>query len=311
MTTVCFASVKGAPGVTTLTTLVGGAWPDHRGALVAECDPSGGDLAVRFQLSAKCGWASVATATRRLDGAPPLLPHLQSLPGGLLTMVGPRFPLASESMPRLIELALEAASRDGPWDVLVDLGRLGLDGLQLGWVDRSDAVLVVTATDAASVLHVHDRATSLLSRCGHRIGLVLVGSAGYGSQEIEEFTGIPVIAQLPFDAVAAAALAGHPINQRRMARSSLLGAGRQLALTLSGEAEAAARDGGSESLQPLPEGSGLPTERVGGRPLGAVGCLARGRASLARPLSTEARGESVTTDPVSEPVHGPHDRVVR
>ena len=53
MTIVSFSSLKGAPGVTTLSRLVGATWPEGRKVMLLECDASGGDLAARFQLSAR------------------------------------------------------------------------------------------------------------------------------------------------------------------------------------------------------------------------------------------------------------------
>ncbi|RYJ06001.1 MAG: hypothetical protein EON52_08655, partial [Actinomycetales bacterium] len=43
---VAFASAKGSPGVTTASLLVGALWP--RPTIVVECDPSGGDVALRM-----------------------------------------------------------------------------------------------------------------------------------------------------------------------------------------------------------------------------------------------------------------------
>ena len=88
MTLVAFASVKGAPGVTTLACLVGATWPSHRRVMVAECDPSGSDLAARFGLSSKRGWSTWATAVRRSGTPVAIEPHLQQLPGGLDVLVG-------------------------------------------------------------------------------------------------------------------------------------------------------------------------------------------------------------------------------
>jgi hypothetical protein len=272
MTTVCFASLKGAPGVTTLATLVAGAWPLPHRAIVAEWDPSGGDLAARFQLSARCGWSSFAAACRRHDGAPPLLPHLQHLPGGQAVLVGPRSALSPESVPSLIDLAIESASSDEAWDLLVDLGRIMPDGRHAVWLDRADHVVIVAGTDAASVLHVHDQADLLLSRCVGRLGLVLIERKGYGNEEIEEFTGLPVMARVPHDPTAATALTGHPGPRRRLARSPLLASGGRLAVALAGDAgpPGALVTGhlGPTAIEPgaKPSTSGVGQARAWGRP---------------------------------------------
>jgi hypothetical protein len=308
MTTICFASIKGAPGVTTLATLVGATWPSHRRAVVAECDPSGGDLAVRFRLSAKCGWSSFAAASRRLDGPPPLLPHLQSLPGGLLTLIGPRSPLAPESMPKLIDLAIEAASRDDAWDLLVDLGRLPLDGPSLEWLARADAVVIVTGTDASSVLHVHDRADRLLSRCSGRLGLVLVEGVGYRGEEIEHFTGIPVMGQIPHDVRAAAALGGRPNHRRRLIKSSLLRSGQAIALDLGGEPASVSERGVApdESEQPLPGRAPSSPSSIGGRALVMLRRLAMGHPGLVRSVDPSV---TAMAGPIEDPVQFSNEQV--
>ena len=51
--------------------------------MLVQGDPGGGDLAARFRLSAKRGWASYAASSRRLEGVEPIATHLQQLPGGL------------------------------------------------------------------------------------------------------------------------------------------------------------------------------------------------------------------------------------
>ena len=88
MTIVGFASVKGAPGATTLACLVGAAWPEQHKVMVVEADPYGGDLAARFQLSSRDGWPSFNAAGRRGRTDMPIEAHLQQLPGGLDVLVG-------------------------------------------------------------------------------------------------------------------------------------------------------------------------------------------------------------------------------
>ena len=81
-------SLKGSPGVTTLSCLLAATWPDPAPVVVVEADPAGGDLAARFGLSSTMGWSSLEAAVRRGGAASPLEPHLQQLPGGLAVLVG-------------------------------------------------------------------------------------------------------------------------------------------------------------------------------------------------------------------------------
>jgi MinD-like ATPase involved in chromosome partitioning or flagellar assembly len=88
MSLFALASLKGAPGTTTLACLVAATWPLDRRVVVAECDPCGGDLAARFELSTAKGCLSLATAARRDWDSVEVDPHIQRLPGGLEVLVG-------------------------------------------------------------------------------------------------------------------------------------------------------------------------------------------------------------------------------
>ena len=87
MTLVGMLSLKGAPGVTTLSGLVATTWPGGGSLFVVEADPAGGDLAGRFGLSSSLGWSSLSSAVRRSGRCHSWRPHLQYLPGGLPVLV--------------------------------------------------------------------------------------------------------------------------------------------------------------------------------------------------------------------------------
>jgi hypothetical protein len=246
MTVVSFLSVKGAPGVTTLCCLVGGTWPAHRRVMVVECDPSGGDLATRFGLSARCGWPTLATSARREGGGTTIAPHLQQLPGGLDVLVGTRpsdLPPAKSAEVSL--LARTWSAPDDPWDALVDLGRLRqADDDSQAWLHRSDSVVVVTGSEAASVVQVRERAPALRSRYEDRLGLVVIGSGPHQSVEIEAFTGIRLFGELPSDPVAAGIACGAAGGGRRLMRSLLVASVSRLSRHLASDA-----GGNSDSLR--------------------------------------------------------------
>ena len=69
MTVVSLLSVKGAPGVTTLSCLVASLWAGPGPVAVVEADPAGGDLAARFGLTSTLGWTSLAAAGSRPSAA--------------------------------------------------------------------------------------------------------------------------------------------------------------------------------------------------------------------------------------------------
>ncbi len=66
---VVVGSAKGSPGVTTLACALGAVWPVQRRVLVAECDPAGGDIAVRFGLPARPGMTGFVFAARGTGAA--------------------------------------------------------------------------------------------------------------------------------------------------------------------------------------------------------------------------------------------------
>jgi len=235
MTIVAFASLKGAPGVTTLTCLVGATWPEGRKVMVVECDPSGGDLAARFSMSSRGGWASFNAAARRGGPTAAIGSHLQQLPGGLEVMIGSKAMDAAEAVESIVAfLSTVLMSPDGPWDVLVDLGRLFPGELgSLVWLDRSDYLVICTRGDAASAVHVRDKVPAVQDRCRGRVGLEVVGKGPYSRSDIERFTGLPVFGECPFDESSASAAVGERRPGRRLGRSPLVASTAHLAISLA------------------------------------------------------------------------------
>ncbi len=115
VTTVSICSAKGSPGVSTLACAMGAVWPVERRIIVAECDPSGGDLAARFNLSAKRGMSSLVLEARRSPAAMmlDLQPHLQTVPGGLELLAGPTGAGASKTVDTELPECLVRLARPG------------------------------------------------------------------------------------------------------------------------------------------------------------------------------------------------------
>ena len=237
MTLITFASIKGSPGATTLACLVGASWPVGRRAVVAECDPSGGDLAARFSLSTKTGWLSLAASARRGGAEASIESHLQKLPGGLEVLVGSHggdVAGAGKVAGQEAGRALQEFAKGAEADVIVDLGRLRLDSADAQeWLAHSSAVCIVLRSDAASVLHVEGCSNALREMTGDAVSLVVVGRGPYSTSEIERFTGMPVMIDIPEDSAAAAVLTAGRGSERRLARSVLVRSARRLALTLA------------------------------------------------------------------------------
>ena len=153
MTCIALCSAKGSPGVTTLACVLGAVWPAERAVVVAECDPSGGDLGGRFALSTRLGMTSLVLTERQRVATADFRAHVQQLPGGLDVLVGP----AGADAARALDHELGASSLDlvaDDCDMLADCGRLlpGATG-QAKMLRAADRVLLVLRSDLAAISH--------------------------------------------------------------------------------------------------------------------------------------------------------------
>jgi MinD-like ATPase involved in chromosome partitioning or flagellar assembly len=232
VTLVAFCSGKGSPGVSTLASVVGAVWPQERQIVVAECDPSGNDLAARFRLSPRLGMTSLVLAHRRSSAAESktmLDGHLQTLPGGLEVLVGPVNPDASSSLDRELGGVVPTIFPSGV-DILVDCGRIvsGAGG-QLEILKVADHVVVTTRSDAAAFAHtlwtldrIRDMTTKLTC------SIAVVGPGPFRVGEIEHVLQARVLGVIPFDPRSAEVACGLPGKLSRFARSTLVSAARRL-----------------------------------------------------------------------------------
>ncbi|MHB1516910.1 MAG: AAA family ATPase [Acidimicrobiales bacterium] len=235
MTVVALASLKGAPGVTTMACLVGAGWPAGRRVVLCELDPCGGDLAPRFGLSARCGWSSFSLSVRRTSpkAITPLEPHLQQLASGLQVLAGPVSGGAGDWFSPFGSL-LEAAG--GSCDLVVDLGRMPTEHRGIGGVlERVDALLVVVRGDATSALRAREQSGQLRARADDRVGLIVIETGPYPPSEIASFSGLRLAAAVPFDPGVASVAGGSDRSERRLARSSLFASSALLAARLTAE----------------------------------------------------------------------------
>lgn len=240
MTVIAFASVKGSPGVTTLTCLVAAKWPTVPAPIIVECDPAGGDLAARFELSSRGGWSSLVTALRREGSRATVEEHLQRLPGGLDVLVGADSTAATDHT--AVSHVLDPSKQPGARDLLVDLGRLPVgDDVAARWLGESDEYVLVSRADSASLISVHLRTASFAERSGRKPGLVVVGPRGHRDEEIEAFTGMRLLARVPWDSTAAAAASGERGGGRRLSRSRLVASAAALASELAQNSSAPVR----------------------------------------------------------------------
>ncbi len=222
MTTVAVASLKGAPGVTTWCCLLAATWP--RRAVVVEVDPWGGDLAARFGLAARSGWPSWAASFRRAGGEADPGQHLQHLPGGLEVLVGSRgADVPGPTSPEGRALLDWSAGTEPGGDLVLDVGRLPeAADVAGGWFERADVPVVVVRADAASALQLSDRAATLRARTAGRVRVAVLRSGPHRPEEVADLGGLPLLAVVPWDPVAAELAGGGPGGSRRLARSALV-----------------------------------------------------------------------------------------
>jgi hypothetical protein len=249
MTVLCICAGKGSPGVTTLACAIGAVWPERRRIILAECDPSGGDLAAKFGLSAKRGMASMMLDVRRANsgGSVDSAAHLQTLPGGLEVLAGPTGAGASITVDGALEdcLSYLASDANSETDFVLDCGRILPRAMgQVAAIRAARQVIVVarpTVEGLASTRWIAERLTrsdssestdtnesNPLHGDGSSAGLVLVGEGPVAPSQAASAFGIQVLATIPWDPRGSSALRGEPLSNRRLGRSPLINTVRHL-----------------------------------------------------------------------------------
>jgi len=172
MALIVIAADKGAPGVTTTALALAAVWP--RPVLLAECDPSGGDLVYRFpaasgnSLDPRRGLVTLAVAARRGLQPGQLWEHTQKIAGGLDVLTGV---INAEQGAGLSTLwgplgGLFGGMSGG--DVIADCGRLGADGPQYDLVAQAAVVLLVTRPNPGDVIRLRDRTAAVAAAVSAR-----------------------------------------------------------------------------------------------------------------------------------------------
>ena len=165
MALIVIAADKGAPGVTTTALALAAVWP--RPVLLAECDPSGGDLVYRFPaadgsaLDPRRGLMTLAVAARRGLQPRQLWEHTQKLSGGLDVLTGVINAEQGASLGALWGPLGDLFAALPGGDVIADCGRLGADGQPYDLLVRASAVLLVTRPNPGDVIRLRDRAAAV------------------------------------------------------------------------------------------------------------------------------------------------------
>lgn len=235
---------KGAPGVTTLACALAAAWPERREVVVVECDPSGGDLAARFQLDPEPGVASMALGMRQGSNATDHVSQYgQSLPGGLNVIVGPLGADAALAIDReLTNIRITAFEHV---DAIFDCGRLlpHASG-QAHILAQADRVFVVMRPDTSSVVHGEaaiQRVRALRGSVGG-VGVVTIGEGIFEPRDVADALAVELVAILPSEPAVAAMLAGGKGRSRALHRSDLIRTAARMSAELVGSESQELRD---------------------------------------------------------------------
>lgn len=172
MSLIAIASAKGSPGVTTATLLLGALWP--RPCVVAECDPAGGDVALRMPsqqgqpLDPQAGLVSLSAAGRKAMHGGLIAQHTQHIVGGLGVLTGVSLPeqAGGVAWPELAHLFSTTAGTD----VLADLGRIGGATPQNALLAPSSLVIMVVDALPSNVIHLRERMTRVHQAIGGTMG---------------------------------------------------------------------------------------------------------------------------------------------
>lgn len=234
---IAVCSLKGSPGVTTLSIALAARWSRPSRLALVECDPSGGSIAARFGLASSPGLVSLTAAARRGTTAAMLWSHTQPLPGGLATVVAP--PGADYARAALstlldgrpaVSVLRNAATAPGAV-VIADCGRIDSTSPAMSVVREADRVLLLVRPRADELTQLA-AGLSMVDLWSLRPALTLVGP-GYSAAEITRELGIPVLASIPRDDAGARALCGYPGARRGPGRYALGKAAAQLATSLN------------------------------------------------------------------------------
>ncbi|GAB3239754.1 hypothetical protein [Kineosporia babensis] len=261
MALVVLVSAKGAPGVSTLTVALAALTP---GAVAADLDPDGGDLALRYRrpdgapLDAELGLLSLVAGLRRdlpghrrlpaegsaaAEGPTRLEDHLQVTGGGLDLLLGVNGPEQATGLGPLWSPLARALSEAGR-TIYADCGRIGPTAPTMPVLHQADAVIVVARPELEELAHLRERLRFLTSAVPGRfagraqIGVVLVAPerdravAGRTEQLLHSSgVGVPVLGAMAIDQRGAEALRG--MNRSRLARSTLIRSVRSLLPSVS------------------------------------------------------------------------------
>ncbi|GAA2469300.1 hypothetical protein [Terrabacter carboxydivorans] len=214
MALIVLTSASGSPGVTTSSVGLALTWP--RPVLLVEADPTGGSSVLAGYLrgltAPTASLIDLALAHRHGQLEQAIAGTAVRIEGSSASVLpGTRSHTQAPSLVPLWEplsAALKGLERTGQ-DVIVDAGRLGLTGFPEPLLYVADLCLLTVRSDLVSLSGARSWAQALragFERVGGlaSLGLLMVGEGDpYTAREVRKVLGIPVVASLAQDSVAA------------------------------------------------------------------------------------------------------------
>ena len=227
MAMITLTSASGSPGVTTTALGLALQWP--RPVLLVEADPTGGSALLagyfRGAVEYEAGVVELALTSSSLSDA--LRDVARRIDGTQVTYVAGTRSHAQAGVlrdlwPPLAQALAELESTGQ--DVIVDAGRLGLNGSPTPLIDEADLALVVSRTTlpALSGLRAWADALQRPTLDWHQSGVLLIGEGQpYGAREISAVVDLPVLASIADDAESAAVFSRGAALPRRFETGAL------------------------------------------------------------------------------------------
>ena len=189
MTLVAVCSAGGSAASTTTAVVLASMLPAGYPTLLAECDPTGGDVAAWAQLSSSPGWSSAVSGGDRSWDA--IGDHAQQLPSGLRVMAAP--PRAAQAYTAVGEAArgfagLLAAAPDVV--TVADCGRVEFDAPV--WAAPAQLTLLLVRQSVVSA-----PATVPRGRSGDRGAWRAPQHVSAGGRRAHRWRSVPRLARSP------------------------------------------------------------------------------------------------------------------
>jgi hypothetical protein len=228
MSLFALVSPGGSPGVTTTALALALAWPSQ--VIVAECDPSGGDvLAGLFagHLSGRSGLLPLAMEAGRGPEAAAAALWRELID---LDHERSRLLLAGISDPRQAAAiasswpALAAALAAVPADVVADCGRLDAAPATAPVLMAANLAVLVLRPSLRQISKSRQRIEMLTDMLGstRRLVLLLVGEGTHSAREVAKVLGVPVAGSLAVDHKTAGVLSDGAGSRRGLAARPLV-----------------------------------------------------------------------------------------